>query len=163
VTFFKDFQPTPEQQAAQDQALWEERLHEIYERYFYTGDANALASFIRAGGDLDHYELRNEIAERVAGTKEMKSNRGGPKDERNLTLYLDVCNHMMSERASNPKKRKNLSDAIRQVCSISQPNTDADYDIKAEYRRLLDGSTKRFNKGKKLFIQRFGKPWINFD
>lgn len=145
------------------EALRHGYIQGLWEKFYLTGDVNKLATFIREGGDPDRYGLLEEIAGRLDGTKTMRSNRGGPKDERNLTLYLEVCSRIISEAAKNTNKSKNVSAAIRHVRSIKKPDMDADYDTKANYKRDLDGATKQFNKGKTLFIERHGRPWVELN
>jgi hypothetical protein len=147
-------------------ALRHDYLEGLWERIVLTGDGHKLASLVREGGDLGKYErldsdyrLLDEIAVRLDGTDVKRSNRGGPKDVRNLTLYLDVCNRLTSEAMNKPAKKDNVRAAIQHVCSIEKPDVGADYDDKEEFRREVDKATKQFNKGMKLFIQRFGRPW----
>lgn len=141
-------------------ALRHDYLQGLRERFILTGDVKWLATFISEGGDLGKYGLLDEVAARLDGTKEMKKTRGGPKDERNLTLYLDVCNRIAALGSRISTERNSLSAAIRYVCSIKKPDADADYDTKAEYKRVLDAATKRFKKGKTLFKKQRGRALI---
>ena len=147
----------------QYEALRHDYLQGLWENFCFTGNARMLATFVSEGGDQEKYGLLNEVAARLDGTKKMGSNRGGPKDVPNLTLYLDVCNQMVSEASKNPTKKINVSATLRHVCSIWKPDAGADYDIKAGYTRAVDTASKRFNKGKRLFKKQFGRPWIEHE
>ena len=61
----------------------------------FVGDIEALKTFVREGGDIDKYKLREMIADLI-GAKPPK-NTGGSKDVVNINYYMDVERHLFVE------------------------------------------------------------------
>jgi len=164
MSFFKEPRPpTAKENAQQHELLSEQRLDHLLEEFFFTGDIDLLKEYVRRDGDIDLHGLRDVIADLIGA--ESKPNKGGSKDALNLGFFLAVEGRRRSIRR-NPKitaeeladrplkeqlstlKKVGKSSAIREISNEwSSKGQGVSY----------EGGRSRYEKGKQLFIKKFGK------
>ena len=165
MSFFKEPQPlTPSEEAERDEIQREDYLHGLYENFFFTGDLKELAAFVREGGDIDEYNLRENLAELIGSVK--IKNPGGSKDEVNIAFYMAVEGRMLERRRKSISKVDDAKDlTLDEKFALHEKvgKTAAVEEVAAEVSKGLgisrEGGWSRYKKGKELFILKFGRTW----
>ena len=136
-------------------ALRHDYLQGLYEKIVFTGDLDALAAFIREGGDIEQIDFREIIPDLIEANP--KKNPGGAQDADNIAFYIAVearrCAMWTVRRGGFPTFQKKLS-ALKKTTK----ETAID-DIAIDAELSYDGGDYRHRKGKKLFVERFGREW----
>ena len=140
----------------------------LIERFYLTGDIEALQKFIIEGGDIHKFD--SDLAETVAGLIGAKpeSNPGGAKDAEMINFYLEVellrgsLRQKKKDKAvpsvtqrRNPTKVKTLQEQLQDLKKVSKEV--AIEEVANKYKRSFDGGKYRYKKGKKLFTEKFKK------
>jgi len=134
----------------------------LIERFYLTGDIEALQKFIIEGGDIHKYD--SDLAETVAGLIGAKPepNPGGAKDAEMINFYLEVELRRIAPALKNKNKHLPkdlpLKDQLAELKSKTSIS-DAIQQIAERYSLSFDGGDYRYKKGKKLFKERFKKGW----
>ena len=165
MTFFKEPRPlTPEEEIERDKTLYFDYLDGLWQEFFFTGDLEKLAEFVKKGGDIDEFGLREAIAEMIMA--EPVKNPGGAIDHINIAFYMAVCGRMNSFRIKTVKGEP-ASETSVDPLSLSEQKSQLEHVKKTPAINALaeewgierPTAWTRYEKGKKLFIQNFGRTW----
>jgi hypothetical protein len=154
---------TSEEKAGQAEALFEQRFDHLMEEFSFTGDVEVLKAFIKRGGDIDQYNLRDIIADLIGGKP--GPNPGGAKTAINIAFYMAVNarrNRMKSTKRLAAPKCPTLQDQLLSLRKVGKTATIEE--IAAEWSAKgrgvsYEGGRTRYERGKKLFKQKFGRVW----
>ena len=154
---------TPEEKEAE--AKFEQRFDHLMEEFFFSGDIRVLQEFIKRGGDIDQYDLRDIITDLMDATFE--PNPGGAIDAINIGFYMAVEARMNSLRKKSDGKSRgaNVLTLQEQLLSLKKVGkTAAIKEIAVEWSTKgrgvsYEGGRTRYKKGKELFKAKFGRVW----
>jgi hypothetical protein len=153
VTFFRKPRPlTPAEEVERDEALRYDYLQGLFESFVLTGDKIKLAEFIREGGDLDKFDLREMVADLVIA--EPEKNPGGARDATNILFYLDVeaRRRTFRPKTSNDTSDKTLHEKFDNLKPVGK--TAAIEELSKKQNIEATSGWGRYRKGKKLFEKR---------
>jgi hypothetical protein len=142
-------------QSGQAQELWKE--------FVRTGDRLKLADFIIAGGEIDKYERRKTIAEVVAAKPD--TNPGGSKDAINIAFYIEVEVRRLQltpESSGEEVEKLTLQESLASLKKTTKEAAiwEVAHEGATRGRGVgYEGGRTRYNKGKKLFLEKYGKEW----
>jgi hypothetical protein len=151
--------------AGPEREVWDQegRPQILWKDFVRTGNRLQLAEFIIAGGEIDKYERRKTIAEVVAAKPHI--NPGGSKDAINLTFYVEVELRMLAlrpessgEKVENLTLREQLA-SLKEVTKRTAIKKIASEETAKGRGVDYEAGRTRYKKGRKLFIEKFGREW----
>jgi hypothetical protein len=136
-------------------ALRHDYLQGLYEKIVFTGDLDALAAFIREGGDIERIDFREIIPDLIEA--DPKKNPGGAQDADNIAFYIAV----EARRRAMWTVRRGGSPTFQKMLSALKKTTKekAISEIAMDAGLSNDGGDYRHRQGKNLFFKRFGREW----
>jgi hypothetical protein len=149
----------------QEKELCDQRFEHLMEQFYLSGDVEVLKDFIKRGGDIDQYDLREVIIELIDARAE--PNPGGAKDAINIAFYMAVERRMMRWERNSKLSDEAVEDLTlqEQLLSLKKVGkTKAITEIAEEWSAKgrgvsYEGGRTRYETGKKLFIEKYDRVW----
>jgi len=151
--------------AGPEREVWDQegRPQILWKDFVRTGNRLQLAEFIIAGGEIDKYERRKTIAEVVAAKPD--TNPGGSKDAINIAFYIEVEVRRLQltpESSGEEVEKLTLQESLASLKKTTKEAAiwEVAHEGATRGRGVgYEGGRTRYNKGKKLFLEKYGKEW----